>query len=111
MYTYVDQTGLPVDHALIALNDNAKYPATGGPYETPYKSEFGTDWTLTSKYYAFRRLTQSILPGSISLLTKTSPGYTSASSQDDVYSAAFLLPNKNTASSSPIKAESRTRSI
>jgi O-glycosyl hydrolase len=93
VYTYVDQSGFPADHALIALNDNTKYPATGGPYETPYKSEFGTDWTLTSKYYAFRRLTQSVLPGSISLLTKTSPSYTSASHQDDVYSAAFRLPS------------------
>ena len=93
VYTYVDQSGLPVDHALIALNDNTKYPATGGPYETPYKSEFGTDWTLTSKYYAFRRLTQSVLPGSISLLTKTSPSYNSALYQDDVYSAAFRLPS------------------
>ena len=93
VYTYVDQSGLPADHALIALDDNTKYPAAGGPYETPYKSDFGTDWTLTSKYYAFRRLTQSVLPGSINMLTNTTPSYSSAGSQDDVYSAAFQLPS------------------
>jgi O-glycosyl hydrolase len=91
-YKYIDTSGYPVDHALVALNDNTKYPTNGGPYTTSPNSDF-TGWTLTSKYYVFRRLTQSIQPGSVSMKTTLSPTYNSFPYQDDVYSAAFQLPN------------------
>ena len=94
VYKFIDQSGYPADHAIIALNNNTAYPAAGGPYESPWQFEFGNDWTLTSKYYALRRLSQSVVPGSVSLLTKATPIDTQlAGPQADVYSCAFKLPH------------------
>jgi hypothetical protein len=59
-----------------------------------WKTDFGPDLVLTAKYYVLRRLSHEITPGSVSLLTKTSPNYhLKTGGQDDVYSAAFKLPS------------------
>jgi O-glycosyl hydrolase len=94
VYKYFDMSNIPTDHSLIALNNNKLYPASAGPYECQWKTDFGPDLVITSKYYVLRRLSQEITPGSVSLLTKTSPNYhAKTSGQDDVYSAAFKLPS------------------
>ena len=93
VYKFIDQSvgNLPADHSLIVLNDNKTYPVNKGPYESPYKSDFGSDYSLTSNYYVFRRLTQSILPGSVSLRTTTNPD--SNGGQNDISAAGFRLPS------------------
>jgi len=94
VYKYFDMSKFPTDHGIIALDDNNLYPASAGPYECQWKTDFGPNLDLNSKYYVFRRLTQEITPGSVSLLTNTSPNYhDTANGQNDVYSAAFKLPS------------------
>ena len=94
IYKCIDMSKFPTDHGLIALDDNKLYPASGGPYECQWMTDFGPKLVLTSKYYVLRRLSQEITPGSVSLLTTTNPSYhDTTNGQSDVYSAAFKLPS------------------
>jgi len=88
VYKYVDQQGVSTQ-GVWNLNDNEKYPADGAQYSPQWNLEF-QNFQLTSLYYAFRRLTQSVTPGSVSRLTNITPSRDQGSdSQKDVYAAGF----------------------
>ncbi|MBC7806593.1 MAG: hypothetical protein H7145_10625, partial [Akkermansiaceae bacterium] len=71
------------------LNDNTKYPADGSEYSAQWGLEFNT-YKLTPLYYAFRRLSHSVTPGSVSRRTSVTPSLADGTgSQDDVYAAGF----------------------
>ena len=85
VYKYVDQSNVKT----CKLNDNTLYPADGAEYSSQYFREF-TTFQLTSLYYAFRRLTQSVTPGSVSRQTTVTPSIDQGSGlQNDVYAAGF----------------------
>ncbi len=89
VYKYVDQKGVTTQ-GVYDLNNNSAYPADGSEYSAPYKREFGSDIQLTSLYYAFRRLTQSVTQAAIGRWTNVSPNYYQTSgAQDSVYAAGF----------------------
>jgi len=88
VYTYVDQ-GPITRQGVGAINNNTDYPVNGSEYSPQYKREF-TTFERTALYYAFRRLTQSVTPGSVSRLTNVgASGQTGIFLRDDVYAAGF----------------------
>jgi hypothetical protein len=88
VYKYVDQEGVSTQ-GVWNLNNNEKYPADGTQYSPQWDLEF-QNFQLTSLYYAFRRLTQSVTPGSVSRLTNiSSSGDQGSTLQKDVYAAGF----------------------
>jgi hypothetical protein len=92
VYKFIDQAGVATQ-GVWNLNNNTLYPANGSEYSPVYKRDFST-FQLTSQYYAFRRLTQAVTPGSVSRWTNVSPNYYQGSgSQDSVYAAGFKRPD------------------
>jgi hypothetical protein len=92
VYNFVDQANVATQ-GVWNLNNNTLYPADGSEYSPVYKEDFST-FQLTSQYYAFRRLTQAVTPGSVSRWTTVSPNYYQGNgSQDSVYASGFKRPD------------------